>query len=289
MGRLDELRARLLRSVCEELLAMRGDPPAPSNADRDNVQSVAIAARIVERLGDSLAPVRFAAEAQNAQASGAVFARLVKDFLVDALPLLAHVRPGPFEVHDQKSATDIALFEPFGHLRDVRALLREQPKLRAILGEDYVVTPDVVVVRGRWTLEDLNARGPLLSDGGASSSPLLWRLGDDAPTLIASVSCKWTIRSDRAQNSRTEALNLLRNRRGPAPRIAAVTAEPLPSRLASVAYGLGDLDVVYHIALPELRAAVDAVGSPEARESLAAMVDGRRLRDVLDLPLDLVV
>lgn len=30
----------------------------------------------------------------------------------------------------------------------------------------------------------------------------------------ASISAKFTMRSDRAQNSRTEALNLIRNRKG---------------------------------------------------------------------------
>ena len=40
--------------------------------------------------------------------------------------------------------------------------------------------------------------------------------------LHASVSCKWTIRSDRSQNTRTEALNLIRNRKGKVPIVVAV-------------------------------------------------------------------
>ena len=45
------------------------------------------------------------------------------------------------------------------------------------------------------------------------------------PILHASVSCKWTLRSDRSQNSRTEALNLIRNRKGHLPHIVVVTAD----------------------------------------------------------------
>ena len=81
-------------------------------------------------------------------------------------------------------------------------------------------------------------------------------------TLHASISCKWTIRSDRAQNARTEGLNLIRNRKGHTLHITIVTAEPYPQRIASVALGTGDIDCVYHIALPELAAAAQEYGNP---------------------------
>jgi hypothetical protein len=61
----------------------------------------------------------------------------------------------------------------------------------------------------------------------------------------------------------------------------------LPTRLASLALGTGDLDCVYHFALPELRSATERVGGPEQLEMLLAMIDGRRLRDISDLPFDL--
>ena len=109
------------------------------------------------------------------------------------------------------------------------------------------------------------------------------------PSLHASVSCKLTMRSDRAQNSRSEALNLVRNRKGRLPHVVAVTAEPLPSRIASLALGTGDLDCVYHFALPELQEALENLQVDEGIELVKAMVEGRRLRDIADLPLDLVI
>ena len=96
------------------------------------------------------------------------------------------------------------------------------------------------------------------------------------------------MRSDRAQNTRTEALNLIRNRKGPTPRIVVVTMEPLPSRLASIARGTGDVDCTYHGALNELLAAVRESGRDESIEILDELVNGRRLRDISDLPFDLV-
>jgi hypothetical protein len=110
-----------------------------------------------------------------------------------------------------------------------------------------------------------------------------------SPLLHASISTKWTIRSDRAQNARSEALNLIRNRKGRQPHIMVVTAEPTPSRLSSLALGTGDIDCVYHFALPELKASVSELQNSEAEDILGIMIEGKRLKDISDLPFDLAV
>jgi hypothetical protein len=84
-------------------------------------------------------------------------------------------------------------------------------------------------------------------------------------------------------------LNLIRNRKGRVPHISVVTGEPLPSRLASLALGTGDIDCVYHFALPELIRAVTELGSDDSANLVKIMVDGKRLKDISDLPLDLAV
>jgi hypothetical protein len=56
-----------------------------------------------------------------------------------------------------------------------------------------------------------------------------------------------------------------------------------------VALGTGDIDCLYHIALPELIESVDKDEFPDAYEMLQTMVAGRRIRDLTDLPLDLAV
>jgi NgoMIV restriction enzyme len=73
------------------------------------------------------------------------------------------------------------------------------------------------------------------------------------------------------------------------PHVAVVTAEPLPSRLASIALGTGDIDCVYHSALYELQNAIAALNLDDAGEMLAVMVNGSRLKDISDLPLDIAV
>jgi len=99
---------------------------------------------------------------------------------------------------------------------------------------------------------------------------------------------KWTIRSDRSQNARTEGLNLIRNRKGHTPHIVIVTGEPYPNRIASLALGTGDIDCVYHFALNELISAADKLGGESLLDMLDTLVKGKRLRDISDLPFDLV-
>jgi hypothetical protein len=45
--------------------------------------------------------------------------------------------------------------------------------------------------------------------------------------------------------------------------LVTVTAEPLPTRLGSIARGTGEVDAVYHIAFDALAASVAARANPE--------------------------
>ena len=131
-----------------------------------------------------------------------------------------------------------------------------------------------------------------MDDGSALLTVLRARNGGRF-ILHADISAKWTMRSDRAQNTRTEALNLIRNRKGHLPHIVCVTAEPQPSRLASLALGTGDIDCVYHAFLYELKEALEksvAEGKDDdALDLLNTMVEGKRIKDISDLPLDLAI
>jgi hypothetical protein len=136
--------------------------------------------------------------------------------------------------------------------------------------------------------ESINSAEFLVNDYHARLTSLR-RINNPKPILHASISCKWTLRSDRAQNARSEGLNLVRNRKGRLPHIAVVTGEPTPYRIASIALGTGDIDCVYHIALRELKETIIALGLEDSLKLLETMIQGKRLRDISDLPLDLVI
>lgn len=277
--RLAELRQEYHRSICQNV--MRLSNGIPNMADVGNLTSKAIALRLVEQLGHSVSE-----DTLSGQSKGKQFEHVTKEFLNKAFALLQHVRPGEwgFEV-----SRDITTFEQYRHLAYLQDALAQNPQLASALGGDYLVTPDIVVFRFPLPDAEFNRFDAVVDDSAARYSPL--REGnrpERTPLLHASISCKWTIRSDRAQNVRTEALNLIRNRKGHTPIIAVVTAEPLPTRLASLALGTGDLDCVYHFALPELIRAAGEVSADQA-EMLDTMISGNRLRDISDLPLDLAI
>ena len=150
--------------------------------------------------------------------------------------------------------------------------------------------PDIVIGKRPFTDRKINERGILTdSSPNDASHTILREKNSSKSTLHAIVSCKWTIRTDRAQNTRTEVLNLIRNRKGHLPHIVAVTAEPWPARIAALALGIGDLDCVYHFALQELVETVKEINNQDTIETLNIMIEGKRLRDISDLPFDLAI
>ena len=60
----------------------------------------------------------------------------------------------------------------------------------------------------------------------------------------------------------------------------------MPARIASLALGTGDIDCVYHFALYELVDAVKEIGAEDDLEMLNVLIEGKRLKDISDLPMD---
>jgi hypothetical protein len=176
----------------------------------------------------------------------------------------------------------------YEHLANLAEILNQHKDLKAALG-DYLIKPDILIGRVPVSDEEINREGIILRGEQVSHLTPLRAANSPIPKQIlhASISCKWTIRSDRSQNARTEGLNLIRNRKGHTPHISIVTAEPYPQRIASLALGTGDIDCVYHIALPELEEAAKAYDNPAITDMLDTLVSGKRLRDISDLPFDL--
>ena len=203
---------------------------------------------------------------------------------------LLHLRPGKWNIGKGLAGGRLAIaqYEQYEHLAALDLAAKENPELAAALGSDYLIKPDVVIVRHPEEDQTINASETLVHEEEARLSSLR-EINNPKPILHASVSCKWTIRSDRAQNARSEGLNLVRNRKGRLPHIVVVTGEPTPNRIASIALGTGDIDCVYHFALQEMLNAVKALGYEDSEEMLHTMINGKRLRDITDLPLDLVV
>src|SRR5215217_4426455 len=209
---------------------------SPNIADASSATSRKIGGELLDALGVT------ATVSHAGQTAGKILEDAVHDHLVAALPTS---RSGRTVVVSRK--TVVSDFEQYRHLATLKRLIDADRTgtLRASIGTDYQVKPDVTV--------------------GLDS-------GFGVPFLHAAVPCKWTLRSDRAQNVRHEAVVLIRHRRGRLPHITPVTAEPMPTRLASLARGTAEVDALYHVALGELHAAVQACGSSEQVEVLEELV-----------------
>lgn len=256
----------------------------PSNADSSSKLSILIAKGISDQL---------MAETHDkivGQTSGAKFEQVNMQFLSETFPHLQNLRPGRWHIVKlgNRSSIKTSSFAQYEHLEYLSKLTETDAKLAASMGNDYMVAPDVVIYRETVTDSEINTPFVIVDDSVSTLSDIRAKNGG-LPILHASVSAKWTMRSDRAQNSRTEALGLIRNRKGHLPHIVVVTGEPLPSRLASLALGTGDIDCIYHFALYELIKAVNASGAEDSIEMLNILISGKRLKDISDLPLDLSV
>ena len=271
-------RAAFHQSLFDGVLKVDGNG-VPNNADKSSKISVAVARGILDRLRP-IATEQWLA----GQEAGSIFEQVCEDFISATFLRFQHLRPGKWRI--RRAGMKIEQYEQYQHLNELSLLAKENPSLASALGSDYIIKPDIVIGRDPELDDFINEPATIVGDDIALNTNMR-AANNKLPILHASISCKWTIRSDRAQNARSEALNLIRNRKGRLPHIAVVTGEPLPSRIASIALGTGDIDCVYHFALPEMVEALGSLEYPDAQEMVKIMIVGRRLRDIADLPFDL--
>lgn len=308
-GEITKARSRFHANLVANHTLSLSPSGVASNADGNQKTSVAIAAHIADVLEAQMIPKKL-----KGQRAGTQFEVAVKGFLEETFPLLQNVRPGKWEVINvggksrrrrqrvtrsaraksrKPDVNQISNYEPYTHLADLARAIEDNLNLEAVLGNSYEIGPDVLVLRDAVPDDDINrdkkGKPLLLVDDKTARHTIIRSANQQKKIIHALVSCKWTIRSDRAQNSRSEALNIMRNRKGRTPHTVVVTGEPTPSRLASLALGTGDLDVVYHFALTELVEGVKLSGNDEAIHMLDILIKGQRLRDIADLALDLAV
>ena len=252
------------RSACEQLF---GEQVAPNLADVGSRTSLHLAGYVYETLGVPTSRVRAGSldDDSTPTASGAALERAIESDLAIHLGAV-----DPDRTWLVTRTGTVANYAQFTHLNDLQALIEDTPVLRSTFAGDYQVKTDVYVG---------------VENNGDPDEP---------PFLHAAISSKWTIRSDRVQNVRHEFATLVRNRRGRCPHLVLVTAEPLPTRLLSIARGTGEIDAVYHLLYDELDMAVSVLCGdrglyPEQRTAWHEMVKQKRLKPYGSLVNDLIL
>jgi hypothetical protein len=324
MPTLSDLRAEYHANLIQNLWGQRAKPnvspatpwyvnveginrPVFNTADGHNDVSVVLSDGVATRVG-----VPVSMRSGQGSTSGKAFERATSAFIKDALDLFSHLTARQFIVTPPAkhflttTATGrnrrlpkriIGSYAQFEHLVEIERLVKGNKDLQAALGGDYQVDPDIFVLFEAFTDADLNLNGAGLGAGDLAARSFARQANNQnpKPILHASISCKWTMRRDRAQNIRLEALNMVRNRKGRLPHVTAVTMECDPGILGSLSLGTGDIDCVYHGALNELMATANDAATKYGgawvgtRDHLQRMVGGSRLRDIADLPVDLLI
>lgn len=229
---------------------LRGGRRVVNIADSDNSPSCQLSELVIDKL------VASSHGAVVSLGTGRPLEKAVAASLEYDLPKLDPSRTWMFGTGSEK----ISDFLQYKHLEKVDQLVTQYAELRTTLGTDYLIKPDVTVslpARHEW----------------------------EPRFLHAAVSCKWTIRSDRVQNIRHENNQMIRHRRERLPHLVTVTAEPLPTRLAAIARGTGEVDAVYHVAYDALDRAIAEAGflTRDQKDAWEEVTEQGRVRPYSDL------
>jgi hypothetical protein len=285
MATIAALRREYHEMLCRDLLAYYPNSNVPNIVDRATLSGADVGRHLSRVLGFQLAKASAPRQSIHCR-----FAELTEKFLRRSLSAMGHRMPGGWIVSAKGMLGTADLFGVSRDLTELQEALVRDPQLWDALDGCGAITPDIIVSRRTGADEVISSAGESAArDEQVARFALLRERRQQRPILHASISCKWTMRSDKGQDIRIETLNLVRDCKGNALRILVVTFEPLPNCLASIAMGADGVDCAYHVALPELVQAVADVGNEAYIEQLQELVDGRRLRDISDLPLDLAV
>ena len=275
-----QIRDRLIRVLPSEKRELN----YPSFADSTNSSSCEIAWGILFRLEAKISP-----QPPSRQSYGSRFANITATFVEKSIQQLRHSRSGSWSYFTR------LLSPPFDQSEHKEHSARAEgspatPPLALEFDCEFVLTPDIIV--GRTPLTDTKSRrhGEVVeAEKNVANTTLSRSSPFSNQYLHASISCKWKVQNSPTDGSYILASYRDRKRNGRFPHIAVVTAEPLPTRIAAVALGARDVDCVYHFALHEMRAAIKEIDNEDQMDMLNIMVQGKRLRDISDLPFDLAM
>lgn len=145
--------ARLLNNV----LKIDSDG-IPSNADRGSKTSKVIAKNLAVLLGAGVG------DRLAGQTSGSKFESLAEEFLRETFLNLQHIRPGDWIIEKigNRNRLSIANYEQYSHLIALHKASKNNPELAVILGNDYTITPDVIIARNLLEDNEINAEQKII-------------------------------------------------------------------------------------------------------------------------------
>lgn len=277
-------------SFASDLCVFRSSNGRPNTSDASDTFSVELGGALFRALGVE-------ADVRGGEPTGAPFSRKIAAALKSEL----QARGSGLTVEPERALNAFEQFRHVGALRDMRPEpSREYERAWRALGRfvrtrlsnprDLARFDHLADAVGAATANETETRRLLLEEIGEESLLKLdvtasqQRPGPRTPTLEIGLSLKWSLRTDRAQDCRSQGAKMAALRRGRMPHFAVVTMEPRPYMLNLLGGGSGEVDCVYHLDLPALTAAIEetCAGNPRRRatlETFKRLVAQRRLRD----------
>lgn len=274
----------------KDLCVFRTTNGKPNTSDASEAFSVELGGALFRALGVD-------PSARGAEPTGDPFSRAVAGALAAELG----TRGSGLDIQPERALNAFEQFRHVGALRDMRPEpSREYDRAWRAVGrfvrskltdtKDLARFDALAHAVDDATTNETESRRVLLEEVGQESLLKLdvtasqQRPGPRAPTLEVGLSLKWSLRTDRAQDCRSQGAKMAGLRRGRMPHFAVVTMEPRPYMLNLLGGGSGEVDCVYHLDLPALTMAIEetCVGNPRRRATLDTfnrLVSQRRLRD----------
>lgn len=292
MGTLTIVPAKFAVDLCK----YRASNGKPNTSDSSDKASVDLGIALFDALG--VAP-----DATGGDPTGSPLAREVAADLAASVA----VTGSEVAVETERHLNTFQQYRHVGAIADLTAAPSREytvawRRLRAEVGK-RITTPASAVTRLQGLLgavedavdQEIEIRRKVLAEVGSESLLRLDVTVADTqegrlPDLLVGLSLKWSLRTDRAQDCRSQGAKLAALRRGRMPHFATVTMEPRPYMLNLLGGGSGDVDCVYHLDLPALIQAVEAVygnrtdkASRKTYDTFKRLVDQRRVRDYDEL------
>lgn len=151
---IENERKKYHQSLIEYGVLSIDNKGVPSNADKSSRLSIEISRKIAESL------LAESHEKSLGQTSGAKFEQSNLEFISNTFPLLQNLRPGKWVVEKLGNRNPIktSSFAQYEHLSYLGEVIKTDSKLATVLGNDYMVSPDIVVYRLPESDEYINAQ-----------------------------------------------------------------------------------------------------------------------------------
>nr|WP_217423134.1 NgoMIV family type II restriction endonuclease [Methanocella conradii] len=147
MNEIVRLRALYHEKLCCKILAEREG--SVNIADVDNESSKAISSELSRLIGGA----RCKPMPKN---PGKLFSEVTRKYVEQSFLLLQKLRPGDWGFMVERSISD---FDQYRHLKALNELAKENRNIGILLGEIYLVKPDIVVFRKPVLDEQLKSEG----------------------------------------------------------------------------------------------------------------------------------